>query len=694
MKKQKRRQRCIGEKTILYGIRFKLLAAFLVPVVCMILLGMISYRKASAIVVENREEDMEQTLYLMSEYYQSQFQAIQAMVDEYYQDRDLLDYLDGTYALSKTKEVQFYNAELEEMKKKVWSDDRLDSIALVSSDNQSILTNGTEDAKLYEKISETKEGQALLEDTEHYHWLGISTRLDEILGTGDSGYLFRIGRAFSGSNTFLFADVTEDTASAVMQKLDFGAGSILGIVTADQTELTYDGARCVVGSGIFTAQLSGKKDSDGYVTYQGENYLYLTSEITDMDMTVYALIPQKNLLQQTFVLKQITAVLVLVACALALLIGTLFAGSLGKGIRHINMHLARIADGDLTARLVLKRKDELAVLAEGVNHMTDNVCTLIGEVHSVAGELLEDVNAVADATGKFVDSTVVIQSSLEEIESGIGQLDENSANSLSQMELLSSKFLQVNRNTASIGEAADHTVAAIDEGIHTMRQLNEKTAETTQRMNQVTETMQSLQMQICDIRAIVDAMDDIAGQTTLLSLNASIEAARTGEAGRGFGVVADEIRKLADQSLQSAGEIRMIIQEITEQTQKAGDSVESACACVENQQGAVDQTTASFYQMNEQTGILMNQVREILSYIQSMELARDTTQNAIGSISAVAEQTAASSLNVYHTTEQQSSEAWNLRRASEQMQEQAEKLKQAIQMFRIDRTDCCNIAQK
>ena len=401
-------------------------------------------------------------------------------------------------------------------------------------------------------------------------------------------------------------------------------------------------------------------------------------------MTACVLIPSNHFTEQTEVIGQITVSLVIVACLLALSVGILYTRSLGNGVYQINRHLDRIAEGDFTKHLDLKRKDELAILADGVNHMMDNVCALVHETGTVGSVLLDDVHEVADAAQRFVSSTAAIKSSMGEIEAGVGQLNENSSNSLLQMEALSLKFKQINQNTSSIGKATDHTVEAINEGLITMRELNERTSETTQVMDQVSVTMQLLQERINVIDTIVAAIDEIAGQTTLLSLNASIEAARAGEAGRGFSVVANEIRKLADQSMVSAGEIRTIIQEVTAQTQQAGDSVGVAYESVENQKKAVEQMTKSFYQMDEQTRTLMFQVQEILEYIQSMEIARRTTEEAIESISTVAEETAASSADVYKTTENQSVEAVTLQRASEQMQERAEKLQQAIEKFSVE----------
>ena len=675
-----------GKKTGIHGIRFKMLAAFFLPVICMVMLGTISYQRTSSILVDNSVYDMKQTLHMLSEYYQSQFQSIQSLMYEYYQNGELREYLKGSYALSSTKETQFHNATLDSIKHRLWSDDRLSSIAIISDHASSIMTSDPGNNNLYEEFSQTAEGQKLLSDKKQFHWFGISSELDEMLGTKEGTYLFRLGMAYPDEDAYVITEITEGTISEIMQQLDFGEGSIIGIGNTDRTELVYDGENCMVRDGFFAELLAGNEgESDvHYIDYNGGEYLFLTENIIEDEITACVLIPSNHFTKQTEIIGQITVLMVVLACLLALSVGILYARSLGNGVYRINRHLDRIAEGDFTKHLNLKRKDELAILADGVNHMMDNVCALVHETGNVGSVLLEDVHEVADAAQRFVSSTAAIKSSVGEIEAGVGQLNENSANSLQQMEALSLKFKQINQNTSSIGKATDHTVEAINEGLLTMKELNERTSETTQVMDQVSVTMQLLQDRINVIDKIVGAIDDIAGQTTLLSLNASIEAARAGEAGRGFSVVADEIRKLADQSMVSAGEIRTIIQEVTAQTQQAGDSVGVAYASVENQKKAVEQMTKSFDQMNEQAHTLMSQVQEILEYIQSMEIARRTTEEAIESISTVAEETAASSADVYKTTEDQSVEAVTLQRASEQMREWAVKLQQAIEKFSVE----------
>lgn len=696
--------------TGIHGIGLKLLLAFFVPVICLVLLGTISYTKASDIVITNGVDDMTQTVHMMAEYYRSSLGFVQSKVDEFYPETQ--EYVDGDYAVSELAEIQFRNATYDSMKDVLWSDTNVNSISILTAKAQSILTTDKEDDGLYNALLETSLGQKLMSDRRNYHWFGRNPEIDAILGTQEDSYIFRFAMAFRKEDAFLVSEIKESLVVSIMESLDFGEGSIMGMVSADGTEIAYLNGESVINGGYFTdlafpqggttviseeiivdeeaAQGEGAQEEvantaqASYVEYEGTSYLYFESDVMADELKVCVLVPERVVVEPTAVIRNLTVALVIIACVLAMVIGISFASNISRVIAKINKHLGKIAQGDLTSHLKMKGKDEFAILADGVNNMTDNVCALVGEVRAVGKSLLEDVQEVADATDQFVNSTETIKDSIKEIEQGVRLLDENSTDSLSQMSILSARFQEVNDNTSGIGKATDHTAEAINDGLHIMEELNDKTAETTEMMGSVSKTMEILQSRIADIDDIVNAIDDIASQTTLLSLNASIEAARAGEAGRGFSVVADEIRKLADQSLVSAGEIRKIIQEITAQTTMAGQSVENACDSVENQKDAVEKTTTSFHMMDEQTGVLMKQVRAILEVIQNMEIARSKTEGAIQSISAVAEETYASSSEVYHATEKQSVRAVALKQTSEQMLGHAAKLEQAIQKFTIE----------
>ena len=676
-----------GIKLGIHGIQFKLLVIFFVPVICMIVLGVISYQRASSVVIANSKSATQQTLDMLAEYYNVQFSTVQSQMDVFYKDMTVQQYLNGEYELSDTLSIQTHSSVLDNVKHRVWGDDRLSSMELLSMKADSIFTTTkftNDDA--YNQILETPEYQKMVDAEHKYVWFGRNTQWDEILGTSQEDYLLRVGVNFKNIDGMGFIEVKRDAISKVMEGLHFGGNSVVGLLTTDGTELSYDGESFSTEANVFAdflAKARAGEISDS-VQYNGKAHMFLQTPVVENQVYVCVLMPESYFLEQTEVIRNLTISLVIIASMLAIFVGTIFAGSLSKSIRRTNEHLDRIASGDFTGRLKLKRKDEFQLLAQAVNHMSDNVCELVKEVSGVGSVLSEEVVEVAGATNKFVDSTSVIKNSLGEIEQGVDLLNESSADSLSQMKVLSAQFNLVNDNASQINHAIEQTNGAISEGLQTMETLAERSGETTEMMTRVSQTMEALQEQIQHIEIIVNAIDDIAEQTTMLSLNASIEAARAGESGRGFSVVADEIRKLADQSLLSADQIRKIIEKITVQTKEAGKSVDNANRSVDEQREVVSNITESFYQMNEQTQVLTGRVKEILNYIQNMETARSTTEDAIQGIFAVAEETSASSSEVFKITETQVVEAVKLQQSSEQMQEWSDKLQTAIAQFKVE----------
>ena len=200
--------------------------------------------------------------------------------------------------------------------------------------------------------------------------------------------------------------------------------------------------------------------------------------------------------------------------------------------------------------------------------------------------------------------------------------------------------------------------------------------------SKVKDDVRLLETSSTEIKKFVAIIADIAEQTNLLSLNASIEAARAGEAGRGFSVVAEEIRKLADGSRQAAEEINKVVEIIEKQT---GDTVETAKKAekiVEKQAETVGATKEAFHKIYCATEEVIESVDNVKVKVKGMNKERAGTLEAISSISAVSEETAASSSNVFSIAESQKETVPLLTRASDELKIKMEKLKQAVSVFK------------
>ena len=214
-------------------------------------------------------------------------------------------------------------------------------------------------------------------------------------------------------------------------------------------------------------------------------------------------------------------------------------------------------------------------------------------------------------------------------------------------------------------------------------QLKESTNSTTQITESIIETIENLAEKSKSIATIIEAINEIAEQTTLLSLNASIEAARAGEAGKGFAVVAQEIRKLADESIRSAEEIAQIVQEIEGNTKEATDVERKAENIVGDQQKAVALTTESFDSIGKQVSGLLEALEIINKNVISMEEDRNTTLSSISAITAISAQTAAGASNVNDTVKKQAVSIDDLDQAADVLEGRAKELSEILSGFRV-----------
>jgi methyl-accepting chemotaxis protein len=419
------------------------------------------------------------------------------------------------------------------------------------------------------------------------------------------------------------------------------------------------------------------------VSIDGRNYLFVYSKLELGDVMVAALIPESVMLQETADIKQLSVILTIIAAIIAMLLGTLISRQMSGTIQYILRQLRKVSKGDLTIHLTSKRKDEFGLLCDGVNDTVAHVKGLIEHVNEVSGQLTAAAAYVSEASGMFLETSQDIQNAVSEIEIGVNRLDSGSEDCMTQMDSLSGKITNVSQNADEIGKLTSTTGDTISNGIESVQGLTASAQSTTEITQNVILAIQELELKSKSISKIVSAINDIAEQTNLLSLNASIEAARAGEAGRGFAVVAEEIRKLSDQCLGSAGQISTIVNEIVEKTQDVVSIAQQAEEVVSTQAGAVEETTASFRQIDQQVESLLAALATISTNVQEMNSSRSETLEAIESISAVSAETAACSSTVYSSAGSQLDAIKDLDQAAQDLRERADKLVDVLGTFSV-----------
>ncbi len=488
------------------------------------------------------------------------------------------------------------------------------------------------------------------------------------------------------NNGFAVIDISKQQIMDMFSKYDLGEGSITGMVLSDGREVLTGTKEESIFTNLsyYNDAVTGEAPSGYYYeTYNGKEYLFLYSKVEEANVTLCALIPKATILSQVDGIKKLNLIFVTIACIFAVLMVVIIAGGVSKAISYLMKVISQLSKGDLTLKINSVRHDEFGVLNDGISIMMNNMRNLIGEVQKVGSKVSVSAGAMSDTSEELLVASKGISQTIDEIEKGIVQQADDTEHCLLQMSELSEQINHVYNNTNEIEKIADNTKGIAGEGIVIINELNEKSKATADITYNVITKIQDFEIQSKNIAGFVSIINEIASQTNLLSLNASIEAARAGDAGKGFAVVADEIRKLADQSVQAANQIQKIVTEITIKTKDTIDTAMEAESIVETQTVALSKKVQVFDSINNHVNELANNLNNISNGIKKIETAKNGTMDAIQNISAVSEETAAASEEVSATAINQIESVEGLRNAAIELANDAKTLEESIKTFKI-----------
>lgn len=666
-------------------LRTKLIASFLIPVLCIIILGFVSYRQASTAIITNYENSVSQTMNMTNQYITLAIDTVRSNYKSYLSDDDLSKYFKGLLESSEGKSLALTYTK--EICRDANTNALICDISFISDDQISITSAAPTTSAPYSAYAQTSEGALVTENRSSYFLFGNQSDADAALGADSSEYSLRLAKHLTNGKGIMLVDLKLSLITDALSALDAGEGSYAALITQDGTELYSDGISTKDGmfsqSSFYQTVVESTEGGMEYIDYNGENYLFVYSPVPTYSAMICALIPESTILAQAASIKAVAMIFVIIAVVIAALLGCILSGHINHNIYYILKQLKKVAAGDLTVQLTTRSKDEFKLLADGVNSMADSMKTLITNVTSAGNALTHAAGQVSASSDTFVSTAADIQNAVLEIDNGVTRLDENSADCLAQMDTLSGKISDVTGDTDTIAALTESTGSSISTGISSMNVLTDSARKTSEITGNVIQAIEALSDKSRSIGTIVESINSIARETNFLSLNASIEAARAGESGRGFAVVAEQIRQLADQSASSAGEIQTIVDDIIKNTGDVVVIAREAETTVEFQEQAVSQTTESFLSMDKQIHSLLDSIAGISANMRNMENARNTTLNAIEGISAISAETASSSSNVNATVEAQREAISTLDTAAGILQERAAELTELLKQFKI-----------
>ena len=439
---------------------------------------------------------------------------------------------------------------------------------------------------------------------------------------------------------------------------------------------------------IINEVLTAGKFFIGSAEVVGENYECAYSPIKDSTGKVIGMVfvglPEKSLghIQNEFIFSIAITVLVII-----IVMGLISWQVIGKSLSPLThaIHVMEdIASGKLSgADLPVDSQDEVGALSESVNAMKKELRKLINDVSNTAEKVAASSEELTASTSQADEMVHQVAQNASAMSDGsdrqVGTINELQ----STVDNMRAKMHELHASAQEMGEVAKISLEKATDG-------KAKVEFSITRINHIAELAQTsanvvgnLGKRSKEIETIVDTISEIAAQTNLLALNAAIEAARAGEQGKGFAVVADEVRKLAEQSGDAASSISELIQKILSDTNSAIESMKAGKVGVDEGSASVAATGEAFAEIEEQVENLNQNIQKSVDYIESVNKASHEISDAMEILQEISRSSAEEIQSVSAATEEETVVIREISDAGSQLAGYAQEMQNEVKKFAV-----------
>lgn len=401
---------------------------------------------------------------------------------------------------------------------------------------------------------------------------------------------------------------------------------------------------------------------------------------------------QENALQETSEALsgnvQKVALLIIALSAAAFIIGIVIAlyisRMISKPVQLVSQAAKQVAKGNLVIdKINVKNKDEIGELAADFNEMTANLRKLIFQVSSTSEQVAasaEEMMASADQTNS---ATNQVATAIQEVASGAELQSKNTNESAKAVGEMAGGIQRVALTTSTVAESAADTTKQAMVGNESLEKVIEKMKTINHTTSETNAVIKDLDRKSAEIGKIIEVITGIADQTNLLALNAAIEAARAGEHGKGFAVVADEVRKLAELSRQSASQISGLIEVIQKETHQVVEMMNKGTVEISEGTSLVEETGQTFNQILKSIENVSSEIQEVSAISEEMSASVQQVNASIEEVTKIARDSVASTSEIASATEEQLASMEEVASSSASLANLAESLREMVAKFKI-----------
>ncbi|UIN49439.1 methyl-accepting chemotaxis protein [Bacillus safensis] len=426
------------------------------------------------------------------------------------------------------------------------------------------------------------------------------------------------------------------------------------------------------------------KEGSGSYTLKGtdKKVAYVTNELTGWKIGGTMLVSEVE-----EAAKPVFNTAIIVFSVTLIVAGTLIffiVRSISKRLSNLARFSKKVSEGDLRDKLQIQSDDEIGQVGKGFNTMIDSLRSLIGAVQT-------SVENVASSSEELTASAGQTSKATEHITLAIEQFSSGNESQNDKVELSSVELEEMNRGLQHMNESAESITASSIKSTDIAGEGGQLVEKTASQMNVIDQSVKkaenvisALESKSKDITQILGVINGIADQTNLLALNAAIEAARAGESGRGFSVVAEEVRKLAVQSANSAKEIENLIKEIVQDIDVSQKVFTAVNREVQSGLSFTEQTKVSFHNIFDMTKEISNQLQTMNQTVVQLSKGSAHVSEAVREIADVSRESSANIQDIAASAEEQLASMEEISSSSATLSSMAEELRDLISKFKVE----------
>lgn len=430
----------------------------------------------------------------------------------------------------------------------------------------------------------------------------------------------------------------------------------------------------------------GKIDGFMFIRPTGDTVYNVSMPIEENDKIVGAVSVGLSLDNMKEIEKkgyETSAMVSLVIIAISIAIGSMISSNISRPLKSIQNKMKRLADGDFTVKFHAKSNDEIGQLmttlgfvVNQVREMMVRIKDTVESLDSMSSTLSSSSEEVAASGEEVTNSIMEVSSSATNQSNNIENMTESLGHFAMSLDIIDNKLKNVSERSGKIKNSADKGSLELEGLTTSIDEIRKGFSHTEKRIVALNEN-------VSKISEITDVINAVAKKTNLLALNAAIEAARAGESGKGFSVVAEEIRKLAEQVLESSKSINSLISTVTSNTAKVSTMTKEVSNKMQNQVKSVNGTVESFKDILIQVESILPQVENVYEALNNSVDEKDKILEKSKLIEESSEVIAASSQEISSSIQEQSATTEELAASAQQLKNTADNLEASLEKFKV-----------